>query len=462
MGPDDEIPRPNRTSPQALLTDWFEKAYTQRDTALYREMLDGEFEFEFIEQDADCLRTFLGSSDAWGRALDLQSTRALFEATIVDTIALDISIFSEAVFTNDGCDSCRLILSTVALRIGTTETISGTPRVLSVNSPQVFIVRRDSTIAGEWLLFRQQDLPRGERLPKDDGNREARGIYADEASSWGKVKGLFLPEQPINPLTCSISGSLPSGWAPHRVEFAATFSGGHGPYTVSWEFGDGGASTGLNSSHTFRNPGGYSTILTVSDSQAPPEVCRDTLDIVAIERPPSRLTAEDLLTDWFEIAYSRQDSVLYEEMLDGEFEFQFLPEDADDLRDILGLSDSWGESFDLRSAGRLFRSPTVTDVTLDIAVNSNEDYPGEDCIACRQIDANVTLRVDTTLPPEAPITLAVDSPQSFIVKMDPLDTSKWVLWRQIDRPRGLRGGEMYTPTVATENTSWGRVKGMYY
>jgi PKD repeat protein len=51
---------------------------------------------------------------------------------------------------------------------------------------------------------------------------------------------------------------------------AANFTGvaynGTGPYTYSWDFGDGGTATGASVSHTFATPGYYTVTLTTSDA----------------------------------------------------------------------------------------------------------------------------------------------------------------------------------------------------
>jgi gliding motility-associated-like protein len=53
---------------------------------------------------------------------------------------------------------------------------------------------------------------------------------------------------------------------PQLVEFT-NLSSGNGVLTYSWNFGDGGTSTALNSSHTFTQPGVYPVRLTVTDPQ---------------------------------------------------------------------------------------------------------------------------------------------------------------------------------------------------
>ena len=158
--------------------------------------------------------------------------------------------------------------------------------------------------------------------------------------------------------------------------------------------------------------------------------------------PPSRSTPEELLTNWFERAYINQDSILYEEMLDDAFRFEFLQEDADSLiaRGILLFGEtSWGKTSDLKSTGGLFRSDNVGDISLDLLIDSNTLYAGSEleCAnnACRLIQSTVTLRVTTRPNDPDPLILAVDSPQDFVVKRDPADTTLWVIFRQTDKPR---------------------------
>jgi len=149
---------------------------------------------------------------------------------------------------------------------------------------------------------------------------------------------------------------------------------------------------------------------------------------------PSRKTPTELLTDYFEKAYSERDSILYADMLDDQFQFEFLQADADSLRDVLGSDNFWGRTLDLISTGSLFRNEDVTGITLNLLVNSNNDYLGDDCAGCRQLETTVTLRVATVGDGTEPLIFTVDSPQTFVTKFDPSD-SLWVLFRQIDRPR---------------------------
>ncbi|MFN0152090.1 MAG: hypothetical protein ACKVU1_15420 [bacterium] len=185
-----------------------------------------------------------------------------------------------------------------------------------------------------------------------------------------------------------------------------------------------------------------------------------------LDEGPFRRTPEELLTSFFEVAYSTRDSALYAEMLCDPFTFEFLLADADSLRYVLGPDNFWGRALDLQSTGALFRSDEVTGITLNILVTSNVAYAGSDCDGCRQLETTVTLRVSTIGDGTEPLIFTIDSPQSFVTKPDPADSTLWCLFKQIDRPRSLakRDGSM-TPLTdivpATEGTTWGKIKGIF-
>ena len=150
--------------------------------------------------------------------------------------------------------------------------------------------------------------------------------------------------------------------------------------------------------------------------------------------PPGRSTPAELLTSYFKQAYTSRDSILYADMLDEEYSFYFLLEDADSLRDVLGQDNFWGRTLELQSAGNLFKSEEVTGITLNISITRTGASNLEECLECTEVETFVTLRVETVGDGTEPLTFTVDSPQIFYTRRDPADSTLWVLWRQIDRP----------------------------
>jgi PKD repeat protein len=67
-------------------------------------------------------------------------------------------------------------------------------------------------------------------------------------------------------LGASASASVSQGPAPLAVTFTGTTSGGLGPFTYAWNFGDGVSSTIQNPSHTYAVAGNYTATLAVTDA----------------------------------------------------------------------------------------------------------------------------------------------------------------------------------------------------
>jgi hypothetical protein len=171
---------------------------------------------------------------------------------------------------------------------------------------------------------------------------------------------------------------------------------------------------------------------------------------------PKRDTPEALLEEWFPAAYEGKDFAAYIEMLHPDFQFEFLFEDAESLRaaGILEPGISWWPLLqDTASTGRMFRSPNVGDISLGIRI-TEEDSSGM-CEGCREIETAIDLDVVTDPQAIDPTILQVQSDQVFVVRPDPGDASKWVIWRQYDRP------SRFVNLAATAPASWGQVKSVF-
>src|SRR5215204_274252 len=99
-----------------------------------------------------------------------------------------------------------------------------------------------------------------------------------------------LPEQPptdgeppaTESLAAEITSNATSGNAPATISFAANASGGTGPYTVNWNFGDDSEESDEESVvHTFTEAGNYTVTLTVTDSED--QTATDTLEVAVEE-----------------------------------------------------------------------------------------------------------------------------------------------------------------------------------
>ena len=80
-----------------------------------------------------------------------------------------------------------------------------------------------------------------------------------------------------------------SGSAPLAVAFAAFAVGGTAPYTYAWTFGDGGASSAQNPSHTYSGQGTYTVHLTVTDAAS--RTASAMAQTVTVTVPPPVITS---------------------------------------------------------------------------------------------------------------------------------------------------------------------------
>jgi PKD repeat protein len=98
------------------------------------------------------------------------------------------------------------------------------------------------------------------------------------------------------PLTAEITSNYTADddhVAPATVSFAADASGGTGPYTVNWNFGDDSEESDEQTvSHTFNEAGNYTVTLTATDSTG--ETATDTLEITVEESSEEPATDEEL------------------------------------------------------------------------------------------------------------------------------------------------------------------------
>jgi hypothetical protein len=87
------------------------------------------------------------------------------------------------------------------------------------------------------------------------------------ASPMAEIFGTSTPPG----LTTSFTVSPSSPVVNSPVTFTATTVGGIGPYTVSWDLGDGATATGAAVTHTYTGVQSYTVTETVQDSSTPPK-----------------------------------------------------------------------------------------------------------------------------------------------------------------------------------------------
>jgi hypothetical protein len=86
--------------------------------------------------------------------------------------------------------------------------------------------------------------------------------------------------------TFTVSSNSPT--AGQSLTFTASFSGGAGPYTYAWDFGDGSTGNGVSPSHIYSASGDYTVKVTVTDAVGRTFVQTQTVTVGVASTPPSQ------------------------------------------------------------------------------------------------------------------------------------------------------------------------------
>src|SRR5215217_4627134 len=100
-------------------------------------------------------------------------------------------------------------------------------------------------------------------------------------------------EESTELLTVGIISNGTEGVVPATFEFQANLTGGTGPYTISWDFGDGSEESDEQTVlHTFEEAGTYNVVVTGTDENG--QEASDNLEITVNEPPPPTTITEPL------------------------------------------------------------------------------------------------------------------------------------------------------------------------
>ncbi|MCX7830454.1 MAG: PKD domain-containing protein [Acidobacteria bacterium] len=80
-------------------------------------------------------------------------------------------------------------------------------------------------------------------------------------------------------MTVTATAAPTSGNAPLSTVLTAAVTGGQGPYTYAWNFGDGQTGTGNVTSHTYTAAGTYTATVTVTDNTAATKTASVTINV---------------------------------------------------------------------------------------------------------------------------------------------------------------------------------------
>jgi PKD repeat protein len=108
----------------------------------------------------------------------------------------------------------------------------------------------------------------------------------DQAGLGDPLEDLWI--QGTTPLSARATGTPATGNAPLNVSFSGSATGGTGPYSFSWNFGDGSATSTVPSpSHTYGSAGTFTANLTVTDGSSPAKTATSsvTTTVSAVGNP---------------------------------------------------------------------------------------------------------------------------------------------------------------------------------
>jgi chitodextrinase len=91
-----------------------------------------------------------------------------------------------------------------------------------------------------------------------------------------------------SPVSGTITLSSNSPTAGQSLTFTGAFSGGTGPYTYAWDFGDGSTGSGVSPSHVYSASGNYTVKVTVTDAVGRTSVQTQVVTVGASSMPPGQ------------------------------------------------------------------------------------------------------------------------------------------------------------------------------
>lgn len=162
----EDEPEVGRGTPEVLLEEYLEDAYSRQDSTAYERMLDSRYEFELLPDSVD-----VTTVETWDRAEDLRIAGRMFsgwtnpEGIKVLGIDLEMSFQAKTVSTDffqdqpDGQTWYRCVTE-VDLKVITQDpTANDGSGIINrvVFSNQDFIVRPDADDADQWTIRRQID-----------------------------------------------------------------------------------------------------------------------------------------------------------------------------------------------------------------------------------------------------------------------------------------------------------------
>ena len=112
------------------------------------------------------------------------------------------------------------------------------------------------------------------------------GMSVADPGDFSRLQAAFNPPPPAQLSTRIVASTM----TPHTnatLTFTTNTTGGVGPYSVYWSFGDNSAEVGFTTSHIFKHAGNYYVIATALDSETHEQTARAYLQQTVTDPPKS-------------------------------------------------------------------------------------------------------------------------------------------------------------------------------
>ncbi len=220
---------------------------------------------------------------------DVKATNYTFNATMPTTYSLDV-------LTEDTCDYCNPmnppIFTSNAVTFTTTEpvaaTATATPTTGEAGVPVSFTCAASSGVAPYTYAWAFGDGATGSGATASHtyssaGSLSATCTVTDAHNGTAAAHAAVTVNPGISVAATASASSIAPGGA---VIFNVTATGGTGgPYTITWNFGDGTSGTGSTATHTYPTAGTYIPTVTVTDSLG--GTTTKTLTAITVAAPSS-------------------------------------------------------------------------------------------------------------------------------------------------------------------------------
>ncbi len=251
----------------------------------------GQFTAYSRQSSADWQAAQLNGQDAAvcnGQGADQPSEDWLISPAIDMSGAANPVCHFDYLFHADGPD--------IQIKVSSTYSGSGDPLAGGVSWQSLPLNLCD--VPGQWQQHKLINIPNDDNTVYIAFVYSSSGLSATEAKVWG-VDNFKVADAVSEPISVDFNVSHTDATNYDEITFTPLFSGGVGPFSFSWIFGDGQSSNETNPTYTYSNSGDYTISLTITDGFNNPfsetkadliTITAKTLEVVPVNEADVRIT----------------------------------------------------------------------------------------------------------------------------------------------------------------------------